>query len=100
MNLISLVLDLLLVVMLDASIFELIRDFLCGVGSDGGGNKLDLLRIEVLGVVALLAGLEGNCCGGCFKLESIDVLPVVGDPMDHLTPFLLVSDIGEVDDGG
>ena len=58
--------------------------------------------MEVLGYAAVLdgavlAGIEGNCCGGCFKLESMDA---VGDPMDHLTPFLVVSDTGEAADGG
>ena len=65
MNLLSLVLTLLLVVMLDTSMFELIKDFLGGVGADAGGTRLDHLRMEVLGVAvvlsgALLAGLEGN----------------------------------------
>ena len=88
MNLLSLVLTLLLVVMLDTSMLELIKDFLGGVGS----TKLGRLILEVLGCAPVLAGLEASSCGGCFNLESMDA---VGDPMDHLTPFPLVSDTGE-----
>ena len=81
---------------------ELIKDFLGGIGAGVGVTKLDCLRMEVLGSAVVLDGpvlaeLEASCCGGCFNLESMEA---VGDPMDLLNPFPLVSDTGEVTDDG